>query len=227
MKKSQNDMRQAIFQRKPGIASLASAFILLATATGGMLTACKGGSEVAEKTPPASAAPAPEPSAPAAPPSGPPNPPAPTQPASSLPDPATITAAGKMDFSLSLKPISDPSKGFSGFRGRQVLLFYFGPTCPHCQQALPQVQDFADQIRIRGVETIAIANQRSNNEEIREFMSKYRVRMPVFWDAERKFGEAYDVKMLPTLYLVGLGGDTFRLDNFSGKASLDSLMSRI
>jgi hypothetical protein len=68
---------------------------------------------------------------------------------------------------------------------------------------------------------------RSNPQEIGEFIAKYQVRIPVYWDTERKFGEAYDVKALPTLYLVGKDGDVYRLDNFSGKASLDSLRAHI
>jgi peroxiredoxin len=238
MKKSQNDMRHVPFRRKSGLASLASALILLTTAAGG-LTACKGGSEGGDKTPPGSAAPAPQPSAQAAPqptpteaapaaqPPGPANPPVTAPPAPSRPAAVPEPTAGKMDFSLPLQAISNPLSAFSSYQGKKVLLFYFGPTCPHCQQALPQVQAFADEIRARGVETLAIANQRSNPEEIRGFIANYRARIPVFWDAERKFGEAYDVKTLPTIYLVGTGGDTFRLDNFSGKASLDSLRARL
>ena len=75
--------------------------------------------------------------------------------------------------------------------------------------------------------TIAIANSRSNPVEIREFMAKYQAKVPVYWDSDRKFGEAYDVKSLPTLYLVDKAGGVFRLDNFSGKPSLDSLRARL
>ena len=132
-----------------------------------------------------------------------------------------------MDFSLPLQPFSNPPINFQAYRGKSVLLFYFGPTCPHCQAATPEIQAFSDEIRPKGVETLAIANMRSNPQEIGQFITDYRVRIPVYWDRERKFGEAYDVKTLPTLYLVGKGGEVYRLDNYSGKASLDSLRARI
>lgn len=165
---------------------------------------------------PAPAAPAPQPAAPATPPAAAP---------SATPPPAAGSA--RMDFSIPLQPMSNPPVNFQAYRGRPVLLFYFGPTCPHCQAATPEIQAFSDEIRAKGVETLAIANMRSNPQEIGEFISKYHVRVPVYWDVERKFGEAYNVKSLPTLYLVGKAGDIFRLDNFSGKASLDSLRARI
>jgi thiol-disulfide isomerase/thioredoxin len=132
-----------------------------------------------------------------------------------------------MDFSLPLQPITDPPTEFSAYHGKPVLLFYFGPTCPHCQAALPEVQAFGDEIRARGVVTLAIANARSNPEEIQSFKRDFKARIPIFWDAERKFGAAYDIKFLPTLFLVGAKGDVYRLNSFSGKASLDSLRARI
>jgi hypothetical protein len=53
------------------------------------------------------------------------------------------------------------------------------------------------------------------------------VRVPVYWDPERKFGEAYDVKALPTLYLVGKDGHVTWLDNYSGPASLEAFRTKI
>jgi peroxiredoxin len=130
-----------------------------------------------------------------------------------------------MDFGLPLQAITPPNLTFGSFQGRKVLLFYFGPACPHCQEALPQVQAFADEIRQKGYETVAIATSRSDPGEIREFIVTHRCRLPVFWDTERRFGAAYDVKLLPTLYLVGPDGLRHRSDGFSGKATLDTLRS--
>jgi hypothetical protein len=48
----------------------------------------------------------------------------------------------------------------------------------------------------------------------------------MYWDSDRRFGEAYNVRSLPTLYLVDKSGGVFRMDGFDAK-SLDSLRARI
>ncbi|MEO6098094.1 MAG: TlpA disulfide reductase family protein [Fibrobacteria bacterium] len=143
-----------------------------------------------------------------------------------VPPPSTAKSP-KMDFSIPLEPISNPKLDFQAYRGKRLLIFYFGPTCSHCQDATPVVQAFAAGILAKGVETIAIANGRSNPKEIGEYISTYKVKLPVFWDPDRKFGEPYNVTALPTFYAVGKTGEVFRLDEYSGKASLDSLIANI
>ena len=188
-------------------------FVLVAAVTAGLLSACKddsGGAPKAESQPAAQAAPAA----------------APAQPAAPAAAATTATAPGKMDFSIPIEVMSTPDADFSSHTGKPLLLFYFSATCPHCQAAFPQVQAFADEVRARGVQTLAIANKNSSPDEIREFMTKYQAKIPVFWDSERRFGQAYDVKLLPTFYAVTKEGDVFRTDSFSGKGSLDSLLAK-
>ena len=190
-----------------------------------LLTFCLSG---CDKKAPGSDAPRNEP-APAAQAATPP-PQAPTQSPSPAPQPAPIVVApvaAPMDFGLSLPCISNPLSVISAYQGRPVVLFYFGPTCPHCQHAFPEVQAYGDGLRSRGIETLAIATSRSNAEEIRGFMRTFQARIPVFWDSDRKFGDAYDIKLLPTLFLVGANGGMHRLDHFAGKASLDSLLAKL
>lgn len=171
-----------------------------------------------------SAAPAPAAQPAATPPQGPAPAPAPATP----PPPVGVKpVAIPMDFGLKLPCISQPPSDFAAYKGRPVVLFYFGPTCPHCQHAFPDVQAYGDGLKARGIETLAIATSRSNPEEILGFARTYQARIPVFWDAERGFGEAYDIKTLPTLFLVGAGGQVHRMDQFAGKASLDSLLARL
>lgn len=130
---------------------------------------------------------------------------------------------GGLDFSIPLPPVSDPSLEYASFAGGKLLIFYFGPTCPHCQEALPQVQAFAEEIRGRGYRTLAIASSRSSAEEIREFITRYKCVLPVFWDEKRAFGDANGIRFLPTLFLVGSEGRLFRTDNFEGPSTLDTL----
>lgn len=204
--------------------------VLFAAFSATLFTACnKGGSESTQKPasqPALSAAPdapATQPPAVAAPESASAPAPVPTAPITPPPAPT----GPRMDFSLPIQPVSNMAPLFTAYRGKAVLLFYFGPTCPHCQKAFPEVQAFSDEIRSRGVETVAIANSRSNPQEIQDFMNTYRVRVPMYWDTDRKFGAAFDVKTLPSIYLVNKDGGIFRQDTYNGKSTLDSLRARI
>lgn len=132
----------------------------------------------------------------------------------------------KIDFSIPLAPIST-SDSFSSLAGRKVLILYFSPTCSHCQEAIPQIEAFADEIREQGYETIAIAIQRSTREEVQDFIAKYRCRLPIYWDWEGKFRDTYNTKTLPTLFLVQSTGDYFRMDGFLGKPGLDQLRQNL
>jgi thiol-disulfide isomerase/thioredoxin len=198
-------------------ASIRSASLLV-IASCAILLGCKektASRPAPSDAPAATAAPAAAPQPPAV-----PQGPAPAQPTAV---PGITPLAAKMDFSLPLQAVSNPSASFAGYHGRQVLVFYFGPTCPHCQAALPQVQAFSDEIRAKGVETVGLATSRSNPEEIQGFIRDYKARIPIFWDLERKFGEAYDVKLLPTLFLIGADGGMRRLASFDGQPSIDAL----
>jgi thiol-disulfide isomerase/thioredoxin len=147
--------------------------------------------------------------------------------ASQAADTSSTASIPDMDYSIPLEPISDPHLDFQAYRGKRILIFYFGPTCPHCQAATPTVKAFAAEIRAKGVETIAIANGRSDIQEINAYISQYKVNLPVFWDPDRKFGIPYRVTVLPTFYAVGKDGVVYGLDEYSGRASLDSLLAHI
>lgn len=131
----------------------------------------------------------------------------------------------RIDFTQPLEPVTAQAP-FSSYAGRKLLVFYFGPTCPHCQASLPEVQAYAESLRGEGYEAIAIANQRSDIPEIREFVAKFNCRLPVYWDKQRSFGQAYGVQSLPTLFLVRPSAEYHRQVGFSGKATLDSLRAR-
>lgn len=150
-----------------------------------------------------------------------------TPPPAETPAVSPVMRTDRMDFTLPLQPVSEGAPGFSAYSGKPTLIFYFGPTCPHCQQALPEVQAFADELKAKGYEAVAVANARSNAEEIKGFITQFKCRLPVLWDGERRFGGSYNVKVLPTLYLVKATGEYFQKDGYDGKATLDLLRSKI
>jgi thiol-disulfide isomerase/thioredoxin len=197
----------------PAILALAALAFPVALAT---LAGCSR--EKTETPPPASGAPAPaaQPSTAAPPPS------AGSGAQEAQPGASMVMRTDRIDFTQPLEPVNAPAP-FSSYAGRKLLVFYFGPTCPHCQASLPEVQAYAESLVGEGYAAVAIANQRSDIQEIREFIAKYNCRLPVYWDKERSFGQSYGVQSLPTLFLVRPSAEYHRQVGFNGKPTLDSL----
>ncbi len=119
-----------------------------------------------------------------------------------------------IDFSLKVKPISEANLDLSQFANRNLLVFYFSAECPHCQHAAPYVQKLADDLSAKGFVSIAIAIKFNPEESIRNFIRDYNIRMPVFQDDERVFGENYGVGTIPLLILVDSKGEYVRYKTF-------------
>jgi thiol-disulfide isomerase/thioredoxin len=119
-----------------------------------------------------------------------------------------------IDFSLKVKPISDVNLALSQFANRKLLVFYFSAKCPHCQHAAPYVQKLADDLAAKGYVTIACAIKYNSDDDIRSFIRDYSIRMPVFQDDDRVFGENYGTGSIPLLILVNPKGEYIRYKTF-------------
>jgi len=119
-----------------------------------------------------------------------------------------------IDFTLNVKPISDPTMQFSKYAGHKTLVFYFSAVCPHCQHAFPFVQKLADSLASKGVPTVAIAIKYNTDEDIFTFAQKFNAHMPIFQDDDRTFGDAYGTGFVPMLLLINEKGEYIRYKSF-------------
>jgi thiol-disulfide isomerase/thioredoxin len=119
-----------------------------------------------------------------------------------------------INFGLNPKAISDANLKFSHFANRKLLIYYFSAKCPHCQHAYPHVQKLADELASQGFATLAIALKWNTEDDIRGFIRDYFVHVPVFFDADRSFGENYGTGSIPLLLLVNEKGEYIRYKTF-------------
>lgn len=139
----------------------------------------------------------------------------------------------KMDFSLPLTGISDPGILFSHFSNRPLLIYYFSPKCPHCQKHFPEVQDLIKKSEANGLTGIAIGLGNSiKKNDIRLFIDQFHAVIPVFQDADMKFGPAYGTGYIPVLYLVLKDGTFYRYETLNEanmnhlKATLNKILKK-
>ncbi|MCP5298732.1 MAG: TlpA family protein disulfide reductase [Chromatiaceae bacterium] len=113
---------------------------------------------------------------------------------------------------FSLPDMDDAIHTLSDYRGKVVLLNFWGTWCPPCRREMPSMQRLYDKYRDRGLVVIAV-NQWEDAELVFEFTGRLSVQptFPILFDRESTLAEAYGVKGLPTTFLLDRqGGIRFR-----------------
>lgn len=78
-------------------------------------------------------------------------------------------------------------------------LFYFSPTCPHCQNVMSEVNGLAKS----GVyQWIGIASSSSSEAERSAFEADYAPQFPILHDSEGRFASAVMARATPNIYIV-------------------------
>jgi len=106
-----------------------------------------------------------------------------TADALSVPDPVAVEIP---------KDIADKVQG-------DTALFYFSPTCPHCQAAAPEIAQLASRPDLRW---IGVATGTSTKAELDAFRQKYKIQFEFVVDASHEFARSLGARSTPSLYLV-------------------------
>ena len=81
-----------------------------------------------------------------------------------------------------------------------TVLFYFSPTCPHCQDVMPTVNTLAEET---GHLWLGVASSRATGLEIERFKAEYKPRFEILHDdLNASFANAMSVRSTPSIYIV-------------------------
>jgi len=147
----------------------------------------------------------------------------PTQAAAAAPAPAKPT---KVSFDIPLRPIKQPDLNFRMLKNRNALLFYFSPTCGHCQHTFPFIKTFRDKYEKKGMAFAAISTGYASPEDIKMFDADFKVDMLFFQDDTKKFGQDYGTGSVPLMLVVAPDG-TFQSWNASDSTTLAAIETAI
>lgn len=95
-------------------------------------------------------------------------------------------------------PVTLPDSVAPLVTGRTIL-FYYSPTCPHCQQVMPEINDLMERIDLP---LIGIASGSATRSQIDEFAETYGAQFETIIDADRGFAVAVGARSTPNLYIV-------------------------
>lgn len=93
-----------------------------------------------------------------------------------------------------------------GIKAKYTVLMFWAPDCGHCKKTMPQVVEFADKYKARGVEVFSICTKTYKDyQDCVDFVrEKDMIRMLNASDPylRSKFPVIYDIKSTPVIYLL-------------------------
>jgi peroxiredoxin len=93
----------------------------------------------------------------------------------------------------------------SEFKGKPVLINFWGTFCPPCKEEMPALQRQYDQWKQQGVVFLEV-NLDTNKITVQSFLDQYKLNMPVLLDTKEVVRKDYGVLEYPTTYFVGKDG---------------------
>lgn len=95
--------------------------------------------------------------------------------------------------------VAFPDAVASRVQGPTAIL-YFGPTCPHCRHAMPELNALA--ALQPDLAFLGVATGQTTPEALEEFRTTFQITFPLIIDADRGFARATGARSTPSLYLV-------------------------
>lgn len=91
------------------------------------------------------------------------------------------------------------------YKGKVVLIDFWATWCPPCKKSMPFLNSFRNEKQKDGFEIIAI-NVDENTEEAKQFLTNNPVDYPIAFDSKGSCPSVFDVKAMPSSYLVDKSG---------------------
>lgn len=137
----------------------------------------------------------------------------------------------KFNLTVPLEGITGEGSNLSAYAEKPLLVFYFSSTCGHCRHSAPEIEKLAETYKDKGLTTVGVASGGNNKKGIRQFIEDTKATYPVYFDAERKFGELYSDGYVPKVYLVSPDGSykiykSFNKEEDSVKVDIEALLKK-
>ena len=94
----------------------------------------------------------------------------------------------------------------ASYRGRVVLLNFWGIACPPCRIEMPELEKIRRRYVDRGLEILGIEEMNATAGEARRFIDGIGVRYPILLDPEERIGRLYRLEAHPTTVIVDRAG---------------------
>jgi len=107
---------------------------------------------------------------------------------------------------FSLPTLAGGVKALSDFHGRVVLLTFWATWCAPCRHEMPQIEALWDKYRDQGLTVLAVNVDRGNRSGVADFAHSLYLDFPVMLDPDGSMRNSYEIRALPTSYLIDRNG---------------------
>ncbi len=96
----------------------------------------------------------------------------------------------------------------AGLKGKVVYVDFWASWCGPCKQSFPFMNDLQAKYRAQGLEIVAI-NLDVKREDADKFLAEVPAQFNVAFDAKGESAKRFEVKGMPSSYLIGRDGKVF------------------
>jgi peroxiredoxin len=106
---------------------------------------------------------------------------------------------------FSLKDLNGSQVSLNEYRGKTIILFFWGSYCEACKEDIVLLEKFFEGTKDKlEILTIVIDGQRE--KRVKRVVKKYKITLPVLLDIKEKIALEYGVRMIPTAFLINREG---------------------
>lgn len=122
--------------------------------------------------------------------------------------PASTASGGETEWvDFTLPDASGKNVPLSQFIGKKpVLLFFWATWCPHCNEAVPEINRMHEEAKKNGGLQILALDFMESPEKVNAFVSSKKVLYPVLLDRTGRVARKYKVVGIPTYILIDRDG---------------------
>lgn len=121
-----------------------------------------------------------------------------------LPSPAPGQQAPPLQITQWLQAPNGFHGQWSDLRGKVVVLEFWATWCSPCVQAIPHLNELANEFRDQGVVFLAVMDDRA--DRLKPFLARQPINAVIGIDTERKGWKAFDVPSIPHTVVIGKDG---------------------
>ncbi len=109
---------------------------------------------------------------------------------------------------FTLKSLDGTEKSLSDFRGKVILLNFWATWCVACKSEMPSMERLWREFKDKGLVVVAVAGDRGfwSSSRVKKFVKDFGLTFPVLLDPSGKVRKTYEVRFLPTSYIIGRDG---------------------
>ncbi|MCL5256944.1 MAG: redoxin domain-containing protein [Chloroflexi bacterium] len=112
---------------------------------------------------------------------------------------------GKMAPGFTAVDLKGNKVTLANLRGKVVLLNLWATWCPYCKQELPDMQQFYEAYKARGIEVVAVDVEEDANT-VHSYINGKGFTFPIWLDLDAKINNAYGVSAYPTSFFIDREG---------------------